>query len=197
MGKREGVHGSVSNSQYGTFSISNVISYDRRINKKNRITVQVGQEYIARTTKTLNASVINLPNDDFGLNDMGLGIPSAITSSYNDDDKLLSFFARANYDFNSRYLISATFRADGSSKFGKNTKWGYFPAVSAAWRIKEEKWLTDVTWLSDLKLRAGYGLAGNNRIGSYNSLALMTSILAAMGGTVQPGYVANNIPTRY
>ncbi|MBD5233603.1 MAG: TonB-dependent receptor [Bacteroidales bacterium] len=194
MGKREGVHGSVSNSQYGTFSISNVISYDRRINKKNRITVQVGQEYIARTTKTLNASVINLPNDDFGLNDMGLGTPSAITSSYNDDDKLLSFFARANYDFSSRYLISATFRADGSSKFGKNTKWGYFPAVSAAWRIKEEKWLTDVTWLSDLKLRAGYGLAGNNRIGSYNSLALMTSILAAMGGTVQPGYVANNIP---
>lgn len=194
MGRREGVHGSVANSQNSSFSISNVISYDRRINKKNRITVQVGQEYVARTAKSVTASVINLPNDDFGLNDMGLGTPSAITSSYNDDDKLLSFFARANYDHSSRYLISATFRADGSSKFGKNNKWGYFPAVSAAWRIKEEKWLTDVVWLSDLKLRAGYGLAGNNRIGSYNSLALMNSILAAMGGTVKPGYVAKNIP---
>lgn len=194
MGKREGIHGSVSNSQFGSFSISNVISYDRRINKKNRITVQVGQEYVSRTTKVNTASVNNLPSDDFVLNDMGLGTPAAITSSFNDDDKLLSFFARANYDFDSRYLVSATFRADGSSKFGENNKWGYFPAVSAAWRIKSEKWLENVHWLSDLKLRAGYGLAGNNRIGSYNSLAMMNSILAAMGGTLKPGYVAKNIP---
>lgn len=194
MGKREGVHGTVSNSEYGSFSISNVLSYDTRIKKKHRITLQLGQEYVSRTVKTNSSSVINLPNDDFGLNDMGLGTPSSVTSSYNDDDKLLSFFARVNYDYSSRYLVSATFRADGSSKFGKNHKWGYFPAVSAAWRLKEEKWLEDVNWLSDLKLRAGYGLAGNNRIGSYNSLALMNSIMAAMGGSVKPGYVVKNIP---
>lgn len=194
MGRREGIHGSISNNQFSSFSISNVLSYDRRIDKKNRITVMIGQEYVARTTKSITSSVTNLPSDDFILNDAGLGTPSAINTSFNDDDKLLSFFARANYDYDGRYLVSATFRADGSSKFGKNNKWGYFPAVSAAWRMKEEKWLVDVEWLSDLKLRAGYGLAGNNRIGSYNSLALMNSILAAMGGSIKPGYVANNIP---
>ena len=194
MGKRDGIHGSVTNTQYGSFSISNVFGYDKRINRKNRITLQLGQEYVARSVKTISSSVTNLPSDDFNLDDMGQGTPSSITSNFNDDDKLLSFFGRVNYDYDSRYLISATFRADGSSKFGKNNKWGYFPAVSAAWRIKEEKWLSNVRWLSDLKLRAGYGLAGNNRIGSYNSLALMNSILAAMNGTLKPGYAVKNIP---
>lgn len=194
MGMREGVHGTVNNSEYSSFNISNVLSYNTRINKVHKITVQVGQEYVARTTKVISSSVINLPNDDFGLNDMGLGTPSSITSSYNDDDKLLSFFGRVNYDFNGRYLLAATFRADGSSKFGDHNKWGYFPAVSGAWRIKEENFLANVEWISDLKLRAGYGLAGNNRIGSYNSLALMNSVLAAMGGSIKPGYAATTIP---
>lgn len=194
MGRRDGIHGTVSHNEYNSFNISNVISYDRRINKRHRVTVQIGQEYSARSTKTLSASVTNLPSDDFILNDAALGTPSAISTSYNDDDKLLSFFGRVNLTYNDRYMLSATFRADGSSKFGKNNKWGYFPAVSAAWRIKEEKWFADLTWLSDLKVRAGYGLAGNNRIGSYNSLAMMNAIMAAMGGSVKPGYVASNIP---
>lgn len=194
MGMREGVHGTVNNSEYSSFNISNVLSYNTRINKVHKITVQVGQEYVTRTTKVISSSVINLPNDDFGLNDMGLGTPSSITSSYNDDDKLLSFFGRVNYDFNGRYLLAATFRADGSSKFGDHNKWGYFPAVSGAWRIKEENFLANVEWISDFKLRAGYGLAGNNRIGSYNSLALMNSVLAAMGGSIKPGYAATTIP---
>ncbi len=194
MGRREGVHGTVSETENSSFSISNVLTYDRRIRKIHHFTAQVGQEYVARTAKTLSVSVINLPNDDFILNDMGLGTPSAVNSSYNDDDKLLSFFGRFNYDYKGRYLVSATFRADGSSKFGDNHKWGYFPAVSAAWRIKEERWLSDVSWLSDLKIRAGYGLAGNNRIGSYNSMALMNAINVAMGGAVKPGYVLKNIP---
>lgn len=194
MGKRNGIYGTVTNTENGSFSISNVLSYDKRLNKDDRITVQVGQEYVSRTAKSLSATTTNLPSDDFLLNDMGLGTPSAISSSYNDDDKLLSFFARANYNLKGRYLLSATFRADGSSKFGKNNKWGYFPALSAAWRLNQEKWLSEVSWLSDLKIRAGYGLAGNNRIGSYNSLALMNSILASMGGQLRPGYVAANIP---
>ena len=70
---------------------------------------------------------------------MSLGTPSKLLRlDENYDDNLLSFFARLNYDFTDKYLFSATFRADGSSKFGKNNKWGYFPAVSAAWRVGEE-----------------------------------------------------------
>ncbi len=194
MGRRDGAHGTVTKNEFSSFSISNVLSYNHRFRKTARLTFQAGQEYVSRTTKSLSASVRGLPNDDFVLNDMGLGTPSAITSSFNDDDKLLSFFGRVNFDYKSRYIVSATFRADGSSKFGKGHKWGYFPAVSAAWRLKEEKWLENVRWLSDLKIRAGYGLAGNNRIGSYNSLTLFNWVLAAMGGTVSPGYAVKTIP---
>ncbi len=193
MGRRNGIYGSERNSEYGTFSTSNVLSYDTRIKKLHRVTLQFGQEYIKRWSRYVEAGVRDLPTDDFILDDMGLGTPSSVISSYNDDDHLLSFFARANYDFDSRYLVSATFRADGSSKFGKNNKWGYFPAVSVAWRLSEEDFIKDLHLFSDLKLRAGYGLAGNNRIGSYNSLAMMNRIMTAIGESTRPGYAATQI----
>ena len=86
-----------------------------------------------------------------------------------------------------RYLFTASIRADGSSKFGKNNKWGYFPAVSAAWRLSEETFIKNIGIFSDLKLRIGYGLAGNNRINNYQSLAIMSSVTAASGNGAQAG----------
>ena len=79
-----------------------------------------------------------------------------MTSSKNDY-KLISFFARAHYSYDERYMITATMRRDGSSKFGANHKWGWFPSVSAAWGISQEAFMQDISWLNDLKLRAGYG----------------------------------------
>ena len=85
----------------------------------------------------------------------------------NADDNLLSFFARANYNFQDKYLLSATFRADGSSKFSKGNRWGYFPSAAVAWRISSEKFMKSTEkWLDDLKLRLSYGTAGNNNIPS-------------------------------
>jgi TonB-linked SusC/RagA family outer membrane protein len=92
------------------------------------------------------------------------GKPNSIDNNFSPDDKLLSFFGRANYGYKEKYLLSATFRADGSSKFSKDNRWGFFPSVSGAWRISGEDFLQDAQWLSDLKLRASYGAAGNNRI---------------------------------
>ncbi len=194
IGRRQGINGRVRYTEAGSFSTSNVLSYDRRFKKIHHVTFQLGQEFVKRWTQYMEAGVQNLPTDDFLLNDMSLGTPSTVSSSYNDDDKLISFFGRLGYDYDSRYIFTATFRADGSSKFGKNNKWGYFPAVSGAWRISDEAFMDDLEWLSDLKLRAGYGLAGNNRIGSYNSLALMNSILTAVGDGTVPGYAATQIP---
>lgn len=194
LGRRSGIHGSVRKTEVGSFSTSNVLTYDRRLKKIHHVVFQLGQEYVKRWTQFVEAGVRDLPTDDFLLNDMALGTPSAVSSSYNDNDKLFSFFGRVNYDYNSKYIFTATFRADGSSKFGKNNKWGYFPAVSAAWRLSEEQFISDLNVFSDLKLRAGYGLAGNNRIGSYNSLALMSSILTAVGNTTRPGFAATQIP---
>ncbi len=195
MGRRNGIYGSITTTETGSFSISNVLTYDRRFkNKTHHVMWQIGQEYVSRWTRKLESGVSNLPTDDFGLDNAGLGTPSAINTSYTPDDKLLSFFTRVNYDYKSRYLFNFSVRADGSSKFGKNNKWGFFPAVSAAWRIGEEEAVRNLNIFSDLKLRAGYGLAGNNRIGLYNSLALMQSCLTAVGDALKPGFAAKQIP---
>ncbi|MDE5628372.1 MAG: TonB-dependent receptor [Muribaculaceae bacterium] len=194
MGRRNGIYGSIINTETGSVSISNVLTYDRRFQKKHHVMFQLGQEYVSRWTRRLEAGVINLPTADFGMNNAGLGTPSAVNTAYAPDDKLLSFFTRLNYDYKARYLFNFSVRADGSSKFGKNNKWGYFPAVSAAWRIGEEDAVRELGVFSDLKLRAGYGLAGNNRIGQYNSLALMESVLTAMGDVLKPGFAAKQIP---
>ena len=194
MGRRNGIYGSIRNTETGSFQTSNVLTYDKRFQKKHKVVVQLGQEFVKRWTRVLESGVSGLPTDEFILGDMSLGTPSVASSDENYDDNLLSFFARLNYDFTDKYLFSATFRADGSSKFGKNNKWGYFPAVSAAWRVGEEDFIKKLNVFSDLKFRIGYGLAGNNRIGSYNSLALMSSIITAMGDQLTPGYASKQIP---
>lgn len=95
-----------------------------------------------------------------------------VTSSRNEY-KLISMFARAHYSFDERYMITATVRRDGSSKFGANHKWGWFPSVSAAWGISQEAFMENVDWIDDLKLRAGYGVTGNqDGLQPYKSLEL-------------------------
>ncbi len=98
--------------------------------------------------------------------------PGNITSSKNEY-KLISFFGRAHYSYDERYMITATVRRDGSSKFGANNKWGTFPSASAAWGISQEAFMQDVSWVNDLKLRAGYGITGNqDGLQPYKSLEL-------------------------
>ncbi len=193
MGKRNGVHGSLRNTESGSFQTSNVLTYENRFKKIHKLTIQLGQEYVHRWMRYVETGVSNLSSDEFGLDDMTMGTPSSAKSEVNNDDNLLSFFLRTNYDFKDKYLFSATFRADGSSKFGKDNKWGYFPAVSAAWRLGEEEFIKNLNIFSDLKIRMGYGLAGNNRIGSYNSLALLNSLNTAMGNALVPGYASTRI----
>ena len=102
---------------------------------------------------------------------------------------LYSLLARAQYDYASKYLVSASIRGDASSRFGENNKWGYFPSVSAGWRIAEEDFLKDVNWIDELKLRTSYGLTGNYQIGNYSQVSLITSDPYVMGipGTLQTG----------
>lgn len=97
------------------------------------------------------------------------------TSSYRNDSKLIAFFGRVNYDYKGKYLFTASLRYEGSSKFGVNNKWGYFPAVSAGWRISQEDFMKGCSsWLNDLKLRADFGVTGNQDFASYQSLSTMT-----------------------
>jgi len=92
--------------------------------------------------------------------------------SYKGQWNLIGFFGRVQYNYKSKYFVSASLRRDGSSKFGANNKWGWFPTAAIGWSMEQEKWLSDVKWLNQLKLRASYGISGNQEIGNYRSLLL-------------------------
>ena len=94
---------------------------------------------------------------------------------------LLSYLARVNYRYDNRYYLTASIRADGSSRFGKNNRYGYFPSGSVAWRLSQEDFLKDVKWLSDMKIRASYGITGNNNIGDYASIGIMENANYVLG----------------
>lgn len=100
---------------------------------------------------------------------------------------LLAYFGRVNYAFKDKYLLSASYRREGSSRFGINNKWGNFPAVSVGWRLTEESFMPKLSWLADLKLRASFGITGNNTIGNYRSLAAMTSSNYVFGNSLVNG----------
>lgn len=192
--KRSSINGSVQYSESGSFQSSNVLNYEYK-SKTHRLNLMFGQEWVSRWSQWVRSRVTNLPNNDIALDDMSLGTPSQVTSNVNFDDKLLSFFSRANWNFKERFLLTATIRADGSSKFARNHKWGFFPSISGAWRLSEEEFVKKLNVFSDLKLRAGYGLAGNNRVASYSSLDLLQSATYPSGESVSAGYAPRGIPS--
>ncbi len=121
----------------------------------------------------------DFPNDGLGADKLSSGEYAkeegeVLMDSYKNDNKLIAFFGRVSYDYDSRYLFTASLRYEGSSKFGADNKWGYFPAVSVGWRISSENFMKDIKWINDLKLRADFGVTGNQDFGSYLSLNTMT-----------------------
>jgi len=103
------------------------------------------------------------------------------------DYTILSLLARANYTFNDRYLITATLRRDGSSRFGENNRWGTFPSASIGWRVSEEAFMKTQHFINDLKIRASYGLTGNNAIGNYRAIGQLTNANYVIGDALTPG----------
>ncbi len=138
-------------------------------NDKHKLDVLLGQEYILTKSNSLSTTVEAFPtffDSEMAWNFMASGTPIAANNFYNPNEQLLSFFGRANYDYDGRYAVSATVRADGSSKFANGNQWGVFPSAAASWTISNEGFLEDATWLNNLKLRYSYGTAGNNNIPS-------------------------------
>jgi TonB-linked SusC/RagA family outer membrane protein len=99
------------------------------------------------------------------------GVSGTGVRSYKSQDRLIGLFARATYNFDNRYLLMVSLRREGSSKFGADHKWGYFPGISAGWRLNEEAFMEDIDWVDNLKIRAGYGVTGINIRSPYVSLA--------------------------
>jgi TonB-linked SusC/RagA family outer membrane protein len=160
----------LTNTDRNVVRSTNTLNYDfkKLLNADHGLNLLLGHEYIYTQQNILGTTVHGFPtsftsDEAFRLTTQGYAY--SIDNYFSPDDKLLSFFSRANYDYKSKYLLSATFRADGSSKFSKGNKWGYFPSAAAAWRVSGEDFMADSKhWLDDLKLRLSYGTAGNNDI---------------------------------
>lgn len=151
-----------------------VATYNFKIGQSHDFTILGGTSFERYTYESLGGSRKNFPSDSF--ESMGAG-SSAGTDITNDagmsEYKLASYFGRLNYSFKDRYLFEANVRTDGSSRFYKTKRWGWFPSFSAGWRISEEKFMKPVTWVSNLKLRASYGTLGNiNNVGNYDYFQL-------------------------
>lgn len=151
------------------FRNANTLNYDFKefLGSNHKFTALIGEETInlksTTTTSTIHAFPTFFTFND-ALNLTTSGTPFSIENFVSPDDKLLSFFGRVNYDYKNRYLFTATYRADGSSKFLSDNRWGYFPSAAAAWKLSKENFLKDVSWVNELKLRYSYGHAGNNNI---------------------------------
>ena len=146
---------------------TNTASYNFSIKDDHNLSFLLGQE-IYNTQTRKNEVVNHLFPVAFtareAWDNMSFGTPYSSESNLSTPDRTASFFGQASYNYKHKYLLSFTMRADGSTKFAPGYQWGYFPSISGAWVISEEPFLKDVSWISQLKLRAAYGLAGNNRI---------------------------------
>ena len=163
---------------------SNNLTWKQKINNKNSYDIMLGHEISYRSSEFLLGQAMDFPFDHLGNNNLGLGAtPSKVNSNFNDK-KLLSFFARGNYNYDNRYLLTATVRADGSTVFSKKHKWGFFPSFSAAWRVSEEAFMKDVEAVSNLKVRFGWGIVGNDRISNYLSLDLYENNKYGIGNSL-------------
>jgi TonB-linked SusC/RagA family outer membrane protein len=161
---------------------TNTLNYDFKQFFKgtgHSLKLLVGQEVIVTESNTLFNQVWGFPSfftSDQTYKLVSQGFSNRYTNTYNPDNKLLSFFGRVNYDIKGRYLFTATFRADGSSKFSKGNRWGYFPSAAVAWRISEEEFMKPIaSTLNNLKIRFSYGTAGNNNIPSNQIAQIFTA----------------------
>ena len=148
--------------------IANTLTYSNTFAQKHDLTVMVGQEVTSSVSNSLGTESRYFPKNttrEVALANMDLGVARPISSSVGTPNNLASFFGRVNYSFDGRYILTASLRADGSSKFAPGHQWGYFPSAALAWRISDEQFMRNAdAWLSNLKLRVSYGASGNNRI---------------------------------
>jgi TonB-linked SusC/RagA family outer membrane protein len=161
------------------------LSYVKDINESNRINAVAGVTYENVVDRNFRSEAEGFPSDAFMTNNLGAGDPTlSSVNSYKGEYSLLSYLGRVIYSLNDKYMITASYRIDGSSRFGADNKWGYFPSVAVGWSLSDELFIPDV--FSQLKLRASWGVTGNQDIGNYNSLMTLVPGTVWLGDQAQP-----------
>ncbi len=178
---------SINNGQAGyasrafESSMEDLLEFTTEVSKsfgEHRLSLLGGYSYQDRLDDEFDVSTYDFPSDAYEYNDLSLGAAlqegKATMGSYRSMSKLIGFFGRLNYNYDDRYLLLASIRYEGSSKFGANHQWGMFPAISLGWRINEEEFMEDLSFVSDLKLRLGYGVTGTAPSSPYLSLTRLS-----------------------
>lgn len=169
-------------------------SYIHEFNNTHRVDGVLGWSFYETNGESFSMSNANFTVDGIGPWDMSAGTDlsdgyASMGSHKQPRERLLSFFGRANYGYNDLYMATLSYRREGSSRFGKNNRWGNFWSVSAGWRISKEKFMQNVAFINDLKLRVGYGVTGNNDFGNgYTVRTYKSNDLWPTNGIWQPGY---------
>ncbi|MFT3822779.1 MAG: TonB-dependent receptor [Chitinophagaceae bacterium] len=195
VGATRGANGSVIFYKNSTWANENTLTYYKSFNRNNQLTVVAGMTETGNKTSSYGTSATNLERPSLGLSGLNEGKPETVTAATSSWG-LMSFLGRVDYKFKSRYLLTLSFRADGSSKFAQNNRWGYFPSGALAWRFKQEKFMQGFKALSDGKLRVTYGVTGNNRISDFAYLSAISVSnqpqAYTFGNVTLPGaYVSN------
>ncbi len=167
------------NESYGqalTTTFNNTLNYVKTINDRHSLNLLIGTEYISNFESSIGASRArySVTTPEFRYLDYGGSDLDVWNSGTASEWGLFSYFSSASYVLDSKYLVTANFRADASSRFSENNRWGYFPSISAGWIISDESFLNDVDWLSNLKIRASWGTLGNQEIDNYTYLTLIS-----------------------
>ncbi|GAA5225299.1 TonB-dependent receptor [Membranihabitans marinus] len=169
-----------SNEKETFWSFENYLTYNKTINQIHSFTGLLGMSWQETNYFRIDQGARTFATDYFLFNNIGAGSNNLSVSSGASREALNSYFGRINYSLDNKYLLTVTGRADGSSKFGDNNKFAFFPSTALAWRMSEEEFLADNAVISNLKIRASYGLTGNSEIPPYSSLSLLGSGYAAI-----------------
>ena len=171
-----------------TWLWDNTLSFVKTFKDKHNFTAMIGSSMQANDYEFMSGAVQGFVSENARQLSNGLLEPTIYGNK--SDWALLSFMGRVTYGYDNRYLLTATFRADGSSRFAKKNRWGYFPSVALAWRMSEEHWFKKSFWLTDFKLRAGYGLTGNQASVSNYAYASKLQTVQYSFGDKQVGCLA-------
>ena len=176
----------IDNARTERYQWTTTAHYAFTAKEKHNFSFLAGFELFSSQKRSESVSARYFPRDitaDKALNDMGFGTPWTSTTSLSTPNRTMSFFGQANYNYKHKYLLSATFRADGSTKFAPGNQWGYFPSISGAWVISEENFMQSQSVINNLKLRASIGISGNNNINDD-----MWRFLYTVNSTGGPGF---------
>ena len=172
-GNNKGVNGSFSENMIDDWMNENTLVWKREFSKHHKFDITAGFTMQGTSTTRYGFDTSYIPHEFLGLSGMDDGIPYSTTAVLSDNT-LMSWLGRVNYSYRSRYMFTASFRADGSSKFVPGNRWGFFPSGAFAWRLGQEKFMRKLKFVDDAKLRVSYGVTGNNRIGDFATYPSLT-----------------------